>query len=415
MNNSRKSEHGSVRRFFDDAVERLGISNEVREFLWRPRRELHVTFRTKMDDGRYETFRGYRTQHNSARGPYKGGVRYDMNANEEEVNTLAALMTWKTAIMDVPFGGAKGGVQLNPRLLSESELQSITRNYIKAIHSLLGVRRDIPAPDMGTNAQTMAWMMDEYGHLNGYNPAIVTGKPVSLGGSLGREAATGRGAVYVLEEAAPDVGVNLKGARIAIHGMGNVGVWFAKCARDTGALVVAAADRSGCVFRSDGLDVDELTEYKQSTKSVKGFPGSEQCNTEDVLGIDCDVLVPAATENVIDTENVHNVKAKVIVEAANHPITPDADDALKERGVQVLPDILVNGGGVTVSYFEWAQNLQQFRWPEETVNKELRDKMSLAYQAVSREAKSKGLSYRDAAYVVGIDRVAKHAKLRGII
>ena len=368
-----------------------------------------------MDDGRIEVFIGYRVQHSAVRGPYKGGLRYHPHADEDEVRALASLMTWKTALLDIPFGGAKGGIELDPHDLSENELNRVTRRYTRNIHHLLGTYRDIPAPDMGTNAQTMAWIMDEYGQIHGYNPAIVTGKPVEVGGSAGREAATGRGAVYVLQEAMRDLGIDARSARVVVQGFGNVGSWFCRIAHQEGMQIVAVADHTGAIYASQGLDIPALVEHVRLSRTVKGFTGGESLNRDDIFSIESDILVPAAIENVITEENAPSISTKLVLEAANHPVTPEADRILSERGIPLLPDILVNGGGVTVSYFEWTQNLQQFSWPEARVNDELKRRIVSAYEAVTAKARETGQTFRQAAFEIGVERVATAARLRGFV
>jgi len=404
-----------VNLVYDRAAERLGLSDGCREMLRRPWRELQVQVPVRMDDGRIEVYTGYRVQHNGARGPYKGGVRYHPQADLEEIRALASLMTWKTALMDLPYGGAKGGVQVDPNQLSMPELNRLTRRYTLNIEHLLAPNRDIPAPDMGTNAQTMAWMMDAYGQLHGHSPAIVTGKPVELGGSLGREAATGRGVTYLLGASAKDLNLEPKDSRIVVQGFGNVGSWTSRLAREQGFKVIAASGVRGGVYNANGLDIQALLDYQTINRTVVGFPGGEAITNADLLELECDVLVPAAIDNVITAANASKVKAKFIMEAANHPITPEADDILEDRGIPVLPDILVNAGGVIVSYFEWTQNLQEFRWEEERVNQELHKIIMRAYDQVRERASSERITYREAAFEIGVQRVAHAVELRGFV
>ncbi len=413
--NSPQSTFGGVNVFFDRAAERLGLSDGVRAMLSRPWRELRVSVPVRMDDGSIEVFNGYRVQHNGVRGPYKGGVRYHPEVDQEEVSALASLMTWKTAIVDVPFGGAKGGVQCDPHSLSFEELNRLTRRYTINIEHLLAVNRDIPAPDLGTNAQTMAWMMDAYGQIHGYTPGIVTGKPVELGGSVGREQATGRGVVFVMRSAAADLGMDPDGARIVIQGFGNVGSWTARTAGELGCRVVAISDVNGGVYNDAGLDIDSLVAHAEDAGTVVGFRDADYIDNDELLELDCEVLVPAAVGRVVNEENAPRVRADLIVEAANHPVTPEADAILEDRGVIVIPDILVNAGGVIVSYFEWTQNLYQHRWTLEEVNEELDTIITKAYQTVRHTALTEGISYRDAAFLVGVGRVARVAQLRGFI
>jgi glutamate dehydrogenase (NAD(P)+) len=410
-----RSAQGDVKVFFDRAADRLGIDSGMRALFCEPWREIRVALPVRMDDGHVEVFIGYRVQHNAARGPYKGGVRYHPRANEDEVRALASLMTWKTALLDVPFGGAKGGIMVNPHELSSAELNQLTRRYTLSIQHLIGPHRDIPAPDMGTNGQTMAWMMDAYGLANGYNPAVVTGKPVEIGGSLGREAATGRGAVYVVQAAAQDLGVDLRHCRVVVQGFGNVGSWFCRIAHDEGARIVAIADHLGGIYNDKMLDIPALVEYAAEHHTVHGFPGGEEISPADLFDIESDILVPAAVESVLTEENAPRIKTRLIVEAANHPTTPEADTIFNERGIPVLPDLLVNAGGVTVSYFEWTQNLQQFHWTEEHVNEELHQRMVKAYRSVADKVKSDGITHREAAFEIGVERVSRAALLRGFV
>ena len=349
-----------VNLFFDNAADRLELDEGLREMLKRPWRELLVQVPVRMDNGLIQVFSGSRVQHNGARGPYKGGVRYHPLADLEEVRGLASLMTWKSALANLPYGGAKGGVQVDPGLLSQSELNRLTRRYTLNIEHLIGPNRDIPAPDMGTNAQTMAWMMDAYGQLHGHSPAAVTWKPVEMGGSLGREAATGHGVSYLLKEAAKDLDLDLKGAKIVVQGFGNVGSWAARLIFDSGCRIVAVSDVAGGLYNAAGLDIARLQEYADRTGGYSGFGGGEPITNVELLELDCDVLIPAAIDNVITEENARNIKAQLILEAANHPITPGADSILSDGVITVLPDILVNASGVVVSYFEWTQNLQEF-------------------------------------------------------
>ena len=404
-----------VNVFFDRAADRLGMGDGVREMLRRPWRELRVTVPVRMDNGEIEVFTGYRIQHNGARGPYKGGVRFHPDADVEEVRALASLMTWKTALVEIPFGGAKGGVQCDPLTMSNGELNRLTRRYTQNIEHLLGVNRDIPAPDLGTNAQTMAWMMDAYGQIHGHTPGIVTGKPVELGGSVGRDSATGRGAIYVTTEMAKDMNMDPAGARIVVQGFGQVGSWAAKIAAEQGCTVIAASDVDGGTFNSQGLDVEALLKLKDKGGSVQNFKGGESISNNDLLELDCDILIPAAIDRVIHADNAPRVKAKVIIEAANHPLTPEADDILNDRGIRIVPDILVNAGGVVVSYFEWTQNLYQHTWDMDRVNDELSKIMTRAFTPVKDRVQAEGVTYREAAFLIGLERVAHVAGLRGFI
>ncbi|MEK9659057.1 MAG: Glu/Leu/Phe/Val dehydrogenase dimerization domain-containing protein [Chloroflexota bacterium] len=410
-----RSAQDDVKAFFDPAAARLGLSKGMCAMLCAPWRELQVSLPIRRDSGEIEVFTGYRVQHNAARGPYKGGIRYHPNADEDEVRALAALMSYKTALLDIPFGGAKGGIQVDPATLSTAELNRLTRRYTRSIHHLLGPYRDVPAPDMGTNAQTMAWVMDEYGQLHGATQAVVTGKPVELGGSLGREQATGRGALDVLTEAAPDLGLDLRHARLVIQGFGNVGSWFARLAHAEGARITTVSDRYGAITTDSVIDVEALAQHVAASGSVKGFPGAQECDPEDIYDADCEVFVPAAIENTLNEDTARRIKAKLVLECANHPTTPEGDAVLNERGIPVMPDVLVNAGGVTVSYFEWTQNLQQLQWTQEEVNERLRTRITAAYRNVRDTAKREGLSLREAAFLIGIERVARAATLRGFV
>jgi glutamate dehydrogenase (NAD(P)+) len=404
-----------VTLFFDQAAERLGLTDGLREMLRRPWRELQVQVPVRMDDGHIEVYNGFRVQHNGARGPYKGGIRYHPEADQDEVRALAALMTWKTALVNLPFGGAKGGVQVDPTKLSTPELNRLTRRYTINIVHLLAPNRDIPAPDMGTNAQTMAWMMDAYGQLHGHSPACVTGKPVEIGGSLGRDAATGRGVSYLINQAASDMDMNPDGARIVIQGFGNVGSWTAKLLQEYGCKVIGVSGVQGGVYNSNGLDIAALLEHHSESGMVPGFAGGEDLTNAELLELECEVLVPAAIGNVVTAENAPKLRTKLVVEAANHPLTPEADDILAERGIRVMPDILVNAGGVIVSYFEWTQNLQEFRWEESRVNEELIKILARAYGEVREKAQTEGITHRQAAFHIGVERVARAVELRGFV
>lgn len=401
-------------KFSRDAAERLGLGERVTQLLLVPARELVVKIPIEMDNGEIGLFQGYRVQHNNSRGPFKGGMRYHPDVDIDEVRSLAALMTWKTALVDVPYGGAKGGIACDPKNLSHAEIERLTRRFTYKIHEFIGPTKDIPAPDVNTNAQIMAWMMDEYSKLNGFSPAVVTGKPVDLYGSLGREEATGRGVVFVIEELLREQGQGIAGARFAVQGFGNVGSYVARFLHDLKGKVVAVSDVQGGIFRSEGLDIPALLEHVRERKAVIGFPGTESISNQDLLALDCDVLIPAALGGVLHEGNAKGVKAKMVVEAANHPTTPEADALFHERGIHVVPDILANAGGVTVSYFEWAQNIQQFRWDLDRVNAELRRAMQAAFRNVLRVAQSHGVSMRTAAFIIAIGRVARARTLRGI-
>lgn len=397
---------------FDIASEIMGLHEELRLLLKTPFREMRVDVPIRRDDGSGAVFIGYRVQHNGARGPYKGGIRFHPEVDLYEVRALAALMTWKTALMDIPFGGAKGGVACVPWEMSPAELERLTRKFIQRISIILGVNRDIPAPDMYTNAQTMAWIMDQYGRKNGYTPAIVTGKPLELGGSQGREAATGRGTINILERLAREHGVDPAGSTAVIQGFGNVGTFAARFFHELGGKVVAVSDINGGLYDPAGLDIPALLQHVVLHRTVQGFPGRAVSNDE-LLTLPCDFLIPAALGGVINRQNADAIQARFILEAANAPTTPTADQKLAARGVVVAPDILVNAGGVTVSYFEWVQNLQQFYWDEAQVNRELAKRMEKAWNEVLAVHKEKKIDLRKAAYVIAIDRVARAESLRG--
>jgi glutamate dehydrogenase (NAD(P)+) len=400
---------------FHRSANRLALRDEMREVLGSTYRELAVQVPLRMDDGKVVVYRGYRIQHNGARGPYKGGIRYHESADLDEVRALAALMTWKNALIDVPFGGAKGGVQCEPGLLSATERERLTRRFTGMISYIIGVNRDIPAPDMGTNAQTMAWMMDAYGHRYGHAPGIVTGKPVELGGSPGREEATGRGVVICAAASARAAGIDLDGARVVVQGFGNVGSWTAMLAAEHGARVIAVSDVGGGTVNERGLDLEELDRHTREALSVSNFPDGDNISNEEILEVECDVLIPAAIQGVIHGANADGIRAKLVVEAANAPTTPVADRILEDRGVVVVPDILANAGGVTVSYLEWVQNIQQFRWELKDVNEELNKKMKRATDQVMSKADESGCSLRDSAFDIAVERVAHTADLRGYI
>jgi len=379
--------------------------------LLTPMREVKTELTVTRDDGSIATFVGYRVQHDNARGPMKGGIRYDARVDPDEVNALAALMTWKTAIMGLPYGGAKGGVNCNPRELSLGEQQRLTRAFVDGIHDFIGVNVDVPAPDMGTNAQTMARIVDHYSRYHGRSPGVVTGKPLELGGSAGRDAATGRGVMFALQAYLRDAGEELAGKRVAVQGFGNVGSWAARLLSEQGAKVVATSDITGGIRNPEGLDCEALLSHVRQLGGVQGFSGGEDFPGDELLTSECDVLIPAALESVITKENAGDVQAKVIVEGANGPTTPEADEILLKKGVTVIPDFYANGGGVTVSYFEWAQNIQQYKWDEARVNDELRKRMDESWEALKQERGSSP-DLRLAAFKLAIKRVASATRLR---
>jgi glutamate dehydrogenase (NAD(P)+) len=393
--------------YFNKAADVLELSDKIRRIALTPFRVVKVEIVTEDDQGQLMHHYGYRVQHNPARGPMKGGLRYHPSVDEDHATALANLMTWKTAVVDVPYGGAKGGIDCDPAMMSERELDGVTRQFVDRIKEIIGPTLDIPAPDVNTNAKVMGWIMDEYSKFNGFSPGVVTGKPLHLFGSEGRDEATGRGVMYVLEEALKARSKSLSGVTVAIQGFGNVGSHAARLIAEQGGKVLAVADHMGGVSNANGLNIPALVEWAAEHRTVKGFPEGDAFEGPEVLTWDVDVLIPAALEDVITEENAGDIRADIVVEAANGPTTPQADEILQERGVLVIPDILANAGGVTVSYFEWAQNIQQFRWELERVNDELSKIMRRSYSAVNAIAKDKNLSLRTAAFVLAIRRVGK--------
>jgi glutamate dehydrogenase (NAD(P)+) len=400
---------------FAEAADALILEPGLREILRSPQRETTVRFPVPMDDGSVRVFTGYRVWHNVSRGPAKGGIRYHPSTDLDEVRALAMLMTWKSALVHLPFGGAKGGVACDPRTLSQRELERLTRRFTTELQGLIGPESDIPAPDLGTDAQVMAWMMDTYSkHVGHAAPGVVTGKPVSLGGSEGRRDATGQGVAYLVQEAARHIDLDLAGARVAIQGYGNVGSSAARALQRLGARVIGITDIGGGVFRGGGLDLDRLTWHLRETGSIAGTPGTEPLSNAELLALDCDVLVPAALEGQITSANAHTIRARLLAEAANGPTTPDADPLLQERGVLVVPDILCNAGGVTASYFEWVQNRQAFAWTLDEINARLRRVLVRAFDDVWRTAAEHQVPPRLAAHVLAVERVAEATRARGL-
>jgi glutamate dehydrogenase (NAD(P)+) len=404
-----------VRHYFDLAADHLKVPDDIRVVFWTPYREVTVQIPVKLTDGKTHVFSGYRIQHNGARGPYKGGIRFHPNVDIDEVRALASLMTWKTAVAGVPFGGAKGGVNCPADKLESAELQRIARSFMDKIEKVLGPTRDIPAPDVGTNAQVMAWLMDEYGKLHGHTPAIVTGKPIALEGSLGREAATGRGCVYMFREAAPVVGLSPSDTSFVVQGYGNVGSWAARIMQQLGAKMIAVSDANGAIRSDGGIDANELHEHISEGGLITEFEGVEAIDPADLVEVPCDVFVPAALGGMIHEGNADRMSCKMVIEGANSPTTPAANDILRDKGTYIIPDVMANAGGVVASYFEWVQNLQHFRWEEREVNDKLGTIMRRAFREVSARAKEQRLDLREAAYVVGIERVIEAAKMRGYI
>jgi glutamate dehydrogenase (NAD(P)+) len=405
-----------AQRQFDLAADRLDLDPGMRLVLREPRREFTVHFPVHMDDGSVQVFTGYRVQHNLGRGPAKGGIRYHQDVSLDEVKALAMWMTWKCAVVGIPYGGGKGGVIVDPKQLSQKELEGLTRRFFTEIEVLVGPEKDIPAPDVNTNAQIMAWMMDTYSMHAGHTvPGVVTGKPISLGGSEGRNEATARGTVFCIIEAARHLGIELPKARVAIQGFGNAGSIAARLIRDEGATVVAVSDSTGGIHAPDGLDIAKVIAWKGEHGSVVGFPGATDITNAEVLEVDCDILIPAALENQITAANAGNIKAKLIAEAANGPTTPEADEILfKSWKTFMIPDILCNAGGVTVSYFEWVQDLNRDHWSEQVVNEKLREIMVKAFHEVLAVARREQIDMRTAAYLVAVKRVADAMELRGL-
>ena len=404
-----------AQRQLDECAKILNLDDSVREILRVPMREMHVSIPIRMDNGKIHVFQGYRVQYNDARGPMKGGIRFHPDETIDTVRALAAWMTWKTSIVDVPLGGGKGGVICNPKKMSDGELERLSRGYIQAISQIVGPEKDIPAPDVYTNPQTMAWMMDEFSKIHQKNQfGVITGKPLELGGSAGRGDATARGGCYTIREAANDVGLDLKGATVAIQGYGNAGYFAATLVTSLfGCKVVAVSDSRGGIINENGLDGEAVFEYKAKTGSVVDFPNSDPISNKDLLELDLDVLIPAALENVITDENASNIKARIICELANGPTTPEADDILYKNDVHMIPDFLANAGGVTVSYFEMVQNFYMYYWEENLVHERLDKKMTSAYHATLKASRKFNINMRQAAYVVAVERVVEAMRLRG--
>jgi glutamate dehydrogenase/leucine dehydrogenase len=400
---------------FDAAADALGLDNDTREMIRYPERVLTVGVPVRMDDGHIHRFEAYRVQHSSVRGPAKGGIRFHPQVTLDEVKALATWMTWKCAVVNIPFGGAKGGVTCDPKHMSQGELERMTRRYTSAILPLIGPDQDIPAPDVYTNSQTMAWIMDTYSMTKGYSiPGVVTGKPISLGGSLGRNEATGRGVFYTIRSACDHLGMTLKGSTVAVQGFGNAGSIAAQLLHEAGAKVIAVSDSTGCIYNPNGLNIPELIHMKVLTGHVRGFPESEPIGPAELLALNCDILVPAALENVIHVDNAFSVRARIVAEAANGPVMPAADRILESKGTLVIPDILCNAGGVTVSYFEWVQDEQHLFWDAQDVYDRLERVMKIAFRDVLKIKLDRNVSMRIAANMLGIGRVAEAVKLRGI-
>jgi len=412
------SNYEIVTHYFTRAADWLGLADDLRAVLLSSYREVQVQIPVRLSDGRIHVYAGFRVQHNGARGPYKGGIRYHPEVDLDEIRALAALMTWKTAIVGIPFGGAKGGINAPAGDLKAEEVEHITRDFVRKVDKLLGPTRDIPAPDVNTNAQVMAWMMDEYGKLHGHTPAVVTGKPIALEGSYGREAATGRGLVYLYREAAPAHGLSPSDTRFVVQGYGNVGSWAARIMQDLGGTLVGASDAQGAITSEAGIDAVALAEHVREGGTLPDFDGEgvERIRHNDLLGLECELFIPAALGGMIHAENAERLNCKMLIEGANSPTTPRADEILSDKGIWIVPDVLANAGGVVASYFEWVQNLQHFRWDEREVNDRLGTMMRRSYREVLARSKDDGgESLRVAAYRLGIERVVEAAELRGYV
>ncbi len=403
-----------VMKQFDEAAQTIGLSQDLCDVLKKPERSIIVSLPCRMDNGELKVFTGYRVQHNSARGPYKGGIRYHPDVTLEEVTALAMLMTWKCAVVDIPFGGAKGGVKCDPKNMSQAELERLTRKYTMAIANVIGPYLDIPAPDVYTDAQTMAWIMDTYSKIkNEPAPAVVTGKPITLGGSEGRNEATGMGVAILTREVSKYLGKPLKGARVVVQGFGNVGYISAKLLQEMGCRIIAVSDSKCGICSNEQLDVEKVLNHKKMTGSVINYEKAKNITNEELLELECDFLIPAAIENVITSKNADRIKASAVIEAANGPTTPEADRILFEKGILIVPDILASAGGVTVSYFEWVQNLTRTKWSIEEVRANLERKMVKAFDEVMKFAKEYKTNTRLTAMVVAVKRVAEAVKSLG--
>lgn len=405
----------SVQIQFDEAAKRLKIDRGILEFIKVPRRSVEINLPVQMDNGKFKIFTGYRVQHSLIRGPSKGGIRYHPNVNLDEIKALAAWMTWKCAVVNIPFGGAKGGIACDPSVMSQKELERLTRRYTADLIEIFGPEVDVPAPDVNTNEQTMAWFMDTYSmHARHTVRSVVTGKPIEMGGSLGRKEATGRGVLITVKEAAKHLNMHLSGSSVVIQGFGNVGSMAAKLFNEEGSMIVAVSDVYGGIYNPKGLDIPKLLQYAEKKKTVVGFPKSRPINNQKLLELECDILIPAALENQITRSNAHHIKAKILAEGANGPTTPEADKILDKKKVFVIPDILCNAGGVTVSYFEWVQDRMGYFWTEEEVNERLENIMTKAFGDVLEMSLRHKVNMRIAAFMVAIKRVVDVIKLRGI-
>lgn len=399
---------------FKKAAKLMEISERIQKLLLYPEREVTVQVAIQKDNGELGYFTGYRVQHNNARGPHKGGLRYHPTVDIDDVRSLASLMTWKTAIADIPFGGAKGGINCDPSKMSAGEAEEVTRKFIQKIYEIIGPYEDVPAPDVNTNAQVMAWIMDEYSKIKGFTPAIVTGKPVDLFGSLGREAATGQGIVFVIQSFLNDLKKDIKNTGFIIQGFGNVGSNTAEILHKAGGKIIGVSDVNGGLYDKAGMDIPDLIQYVSKNKTVKGYKGFTLISNEELVTKPCDGLIPAALGGILTRENADQISASFIIEGANAPTTPEADEIFHRKNIPVVPDILANSGGVTVSYFEWVQNIQQFRWDETKVNQELKKIMDRSYQGIAKIVKEKKIDFRTAAFIVALGRVGRAVAVRGI-
>src|ERR1035437_2307064 len=400
---------------FDTAADAMELDNDIREMIKYPERVLMVTVPVRMDNGHIHRFEGYRVQHSSVRGPAKGGIRYHPQVSLDEVKALATWMTWKCAVVNIPFGGAKGGVTCDPKHMSHGELERMTRRYTSAILPLIGPERDIPAPDVYTNSQTMAWIMDTFSMTKGYPvPGVVTGKPICLGGSLGRNEATGRGVFYTVLSSCEQLGIPVKEARVVLQGFGNAGSIAAYLLDGAQAVVIGASDSRTAIYNRHGLDIPKLITHKEHTGSLKGFPAAEEITPQELLSLECEILIPAALENTITEENAHTIRTRIVAEAANGPVTPKADQILDQKGVFLIPDILCNAGGVTVSYFEWVEDEQHLFWDDQDVNAKLEKVMTRSFADVLRIHTDKKVDMRLAANMLGVSRVAEASRVRGL-
>jgi len=392
----------------------MEVSERIQKLLLYPEREVTVQVAIQRDNGELGYFTGHRVQHNNARGPHKGGLRYHPTVDIDDVRSLASLMTWKTAIADIPFGGAKGGINCDPTTLSSGEIEEITRKFIQKIYEIIGPYEDIPAPDVNTNAQVMAWIMDEYSKIKGFTPAIVTGKPVDLFGSLGREAATGQGIVFIIESFLKDLKKEMKNTTFIIQGFGNVGSNTAEILYRAGGKIIGVSDVNGGMYDKAGIEIPDLIQYVSKNKTIRGYQDHTLISNEELMTKPCDGLIPAALGRVLTKENANDISASFIIEGANAPTTPEADEIFHKKNIPLIPDILANSGGVTVSYFEWVQNIQQFRWDEARVNQELKKIMERGYQSIAKIVKEKKIDFRTAAFLVAIGRVGRAVAVRGI-